>query len=170
MTLDTLLQDYTAYNLWANTATVNWLRTKPADLMTREVPSSFPTLKHTLLHIWGAEQIWLERLQCIPTTKFVSIDFTGTTAEVFDGLLHCSAAFDQYTQRLDADAFQESCPFRLLNGTEDTRPRHQMILHCMQHSTYHRGQIVTMARNLGLTDPPQTDYIKYVREKGIEVL
>ncbi|MBK9337244.1 MAG: hypothetical protein IPM98_11980 [Lewinellaceae bacterium] len=56
MTLDTLLQDYSAYNLWANTAIVNWLRTKPAGLMTQPVPSSFPTLHDTLLHIWGAEK------------------------------------------------------------------------------------------------------------------
>jgi len=163
MSLDSLLKDYTAYNLWANTEYVNWLRTKPADLMTREVPSSFPTLKETLLHNWGAEHVWLERLQGISPTKFISIDFTGTTADIFDGLLRCSAAFAAHVQAQDADYFQEICPFRLFNGTEDARPRHQMILHCMQHSTFHRGQIVTMARSLGLTDPPPTDYIKYVR-------
>lgn len=166
MTLDSLLQDYAAYNLWANTGTVNWLRTKPADAMTREVPSSFPTLHATLLHIWGAEKIWLERLQLVPTSPFLSQTFSGTTAELFDGLLRCSADFSDYVHNQPPDFFQKTCPFRLLNGTEDARPRHQMILHCMQHSTYHRGQIVTIARNLGFTDPPQTDYIKYVREKA----
>lgn len=163
MTLDSLLKDYTAYNLWANTAYVNWLRSKPADLMTREMPSSFPTLKETLLHIWSAENVWLERLKNISPTNFIAINFTGTTADVFDGLLLTSADFNAFIQEQGADFFQEACPFRLLNGTEDARPRHQMILHCMQHSTYHRGQIVTMARNFGLTDPPSTDYIKYVR-------
>lgn len=164
MTLDALLQDYANYNRWANTAMVNWLRTKPADALTREVPSSFPTLRETLLHIWGAEKIWLERLQQVPTGPFLSQVFTGSDAELLDGLLHCSADFAACLQNQPPDFFQTTCPFRLLNGTEDARPRHQMILHCMQHSTYHRGQIVTMARNLGFTDPPQTDYIKYVRE------
>ena len=163
MTLDSLLKDYTAYNLWANTEYVNWLRAKPADLMTREMPSSFPTLKETLLHIWSAENVWLERLKNISPTNFIAINFTGTTADVFDGLLRVSADFDAFIGEQGAGFFQEICPFRLLNGTEDARPRHQMILHCMQHSTYHRGQIVTMARNFGLSDPPSTDYIKYVR-------
>ncbi|MFN0016013.1 MAG: DinB family protein [Saprospiraceae bacterium] len=163
MTLDALLKDYAAYNLWANTAYINWLRTKPADLMTREVPSSFPTIKDTLLHIWSAEQVWLERLQGISPTKFVSIGFTGTTEDVFAGILQTSAAFEAHIRDQIEAFFQETCPFRLLNGTEDARPRHQMILHCMQHSTFHRGQVVTIARNLGITDPPQTDYIKYVR-------
>lgn len=164
MTLDALLQDYANYNRWANTAIVNWLRTMPADALTREVPSSFPTLRETLLHIWGAEKIWLERLQQVPTGPFLSQVFTGSDTELLDGLLHCSADFAAYLHNQPPDFFQATCPFRLLNGTEDARPRHQMILHCMQHSTYHRGQIVTMARNLGFTDPPQTDYIKYVRE------
>lgn len=163
MTLDTLLKNYTAYNLWANTTYIDWLRTKPADLMTREVPSSFPTIKDTMLHIWSAEQVWLERLQNISPTKFVAIGFTGTTADVFDGMLQTSAAFEAYVREQDSDFFQETCPFRLLNGTEDAQPRHQMILHCMQHSTFHRGQVVTIARNLGITDPPATDYMKYVR-------
>jgi uncharacterized damage-inducible protein DinB len=34
-------------------------------------------------------------------------------------------------------------------------------MHCMNHSTYHRGQIVTMGRNLGFTDAPMTDYNFY---------
>jgi uncharacterized damage-inducible protein DinB len=41
-----------------------------------------------------------------------------------------------------------------------------MIHHCMNHSTYHRGQIVTIARNLELTDPPSTDFMRYVRLKS----
>ncbi|MFN2424735.1 MAG: DinB family protein [Cryomorphaceae bacterium] len=34
----------------------------------------------------------------------------------------------------------------------------------MNHSTYHRGQLVTMGRQAGLSTPPQTDYIFYVRK------
>ena len=77
--------------------------------------------------------------------------------------LVCLPVFVVRTLR-DTD-FQEICTFKLLNGTEDSRPRSKMIHHCMNHSTYHRGQIVTMARNFGLTDTPSTDYMKYVRIK-----
>jgi uncharacterized damage-inducible protein DinB len=31
----------------------------------------------------------------------------------------------------------------------------------MNHSTYHRGQIITIGRNLGFTDAPMTDYNFY---------
>lgn len=163
MTLESLLKNYTAFNLWANAQMVNWLKTKPLELMLREVPSSFPTLKDTLLHIWGAEEIWLERLQLIPPTTFLFQTFDGTTEDVFEGVLKMSDKFNAYSQALPDAAFHEVCPFRLFNGTEDSRPRHLMIHHCMNHSTYHRGQIVTIARNLELTDPPSTDFMRYVR-------
>jgi uncharacterized damage-inducible protein DinB len=133
--------------------------------MEREVPSSFPNIKHTLLHIWGAEKIWMERLQQVPLEPFLTQVFTGTTEEVFDGLMNNSRVFMEFIQAQDSGFFQEICDFRLLNGTEDRRARTEMLLHCFQHSTYHRGQIITMARVLGLTDPPSTDYIKYVRVK-----
>ncbi len=163
MTLESLIKDYAAFNLWANTETVNWLKTKPLELMEREMPSSFPTIRDTLLHIWGAEEIWLERLRLVPPTTFLSQRFTGTVEDVFVGILKSSETFAAYVQDLPDADFQEICSFKLLNGTEDSRSRAKMIHHCMNHSTYHRGQIVTMARNFGLTDPPSTDYMKYVR-------
>lgn len=163
MTLESLIKDYAAFNLWANTETVNWLKTKPLELMEREMPSSFPTIRDTLLHIWGAEEIWLERLRLVPPTTFLSQRFTGTVEDVFVGILKSSETFADYVQDLPDADFQEICSFKLLNGTEDSRSRAKMIHHCMNHSTYHRGQIVTMARNFGLTDPPSTDYMKYVR-------
>jgi len=163
MTLETLFKDYVAYNLWANTITVEWLKTKPLERMTREVPSSFPSLKDTLLHIWGAEKVWLERLQQLPPEPFLSQTFDGSPTDIFEGILKMSEKFNAYVQALPDAAFHEICHFRLLNGTEDSRPRSFMIHHCINHSTYHRGQIVTIARNLELTDPPATDYIRYVR-------
>jgi len=165
MTLESLLKDHADYNLWANTQFVNWLKTKPLELMEREIPSSYPTLRDTLIHIWGAEQIWLERLRLIPPTTFLAHRFNGTVEDVFEGIVRQSEEFANYLQDLPDADFQEICTFKLLNGTEDSRPRSKMIHHCLNHSTYHRGQIVTMARTLGLTDPPSTDYIKYVRLK-----
>ncbi|MFN0214706.1 MAG: DinB family protein [Saprospiraceae bacterium] len=165
MTLESLLNDYANYNLWANTQFVNWLKTKPLELMEREVPSSFPTIRNTLLHIWGAEEIWLERLQSIPASTFLFQRFEGTVEDIFEGILKNSNEFAAFVQGLSDDDFKEICTFKLFNGTEDSRPRSQMIHHCLNHSSYHRGQIITMAHGLGLTDPPGTDYIKFVRLK-----
>ncbi len=163
MTLDTLLKDYTAYNYWANNRMVEWFRTKPAELMTREVPSSFPSVYLTLLHTWGAELVWIERLNGDSPKQFITDYFAGTAEELFRGLLECSAQFRDMVAGQDLDYFTGQSTYVHINGKQYTQNRAQMILHCMQHSTFHRGQLITIARNLGMTDPPSTDYIAYVR-------
>ena len=37
----------------------------------------------------------------------------------------------------------------------------EYIMHYANHSTYHRGQVITIGRSLGFTDAPMTDYNLY---------
>ncbi len=169
MTLESLLKDYTTYNLWVNKRIVQWLKTKPLDLMEREVPSSFPSLRATLIHIWAAEDVWLHRLQGTSPAEFISETFRGTNPELFDQLLQNSELFKNFTHRQSEEFFDHTTEYKHINGQTYEQNNAEIIQHCMQHSTYHRGQIVTIARNLGLTDPPKTDFIEYVRQKQLEL-
>ena len=45
------------------------------------------------------------------------------------------------------------------------QPVYQVLLHLFNHQTYHRGQLVTMFHQLGITNIPATDFIKYCRMK-----
>lgn len=166
MSLSDLLRDYARYNHWANALIVNWLREKSADLMTCEVPSSFPSLQGTLLHIWDAENVWLERLTGTSPNGFPSQNFAGTAEDVFAGLLKASADLRDFLLGQPDDFFQKTLDYRFFNGQPGASLVAQMVQHCIQHSTFHRGQIVTIARNLGLTDPPKTDYIHFSRLKN----
>jgi len=169
MTIDTLLKNYAAFNLWANRRLVEWIQKYPVELKERETPSSFPSLKLTLLHIWSAEKVWMERLQQVPPELFLALTFTGSSEEVCAGLLQNSAVLANYIEAQEQSYFDEVCDFRRLDGTEDRRERSEMLLHCVQHSTYHRGQLVTMGRAVGLIHPPKTDYMAFgrVREKPV---
>ena len=165
MNLPTLLRDYAAFNHWANQAILQWLGSKPADLLDREVPSSFPTLRATLLHIWAAEDVWLQRLKGTSPTHFIANAFQGDLPELYEGLSANAAEFRDFLAEQEDDFFEQAANYQDLSGNPFTQFHAEMILHCLQHSTYHRGQIVTMARALGLTDVPRTDYIYYVRTK-----
>jgi len=50
--------NYAAYNVWANETLVEWLKTKPVEVFTKEIPSSFPSILKTLNHIWAVEEFW----------------------------------------------------------------------------------------------------------------
>ncbi|MCB0545119.1 MAG: DinB family protein [Saprospiraceae bacterium] len=162
MTTEQLLKDYAAYNLWANRRIVEWLRQAPQEWLLQETPSSFPTVYHTVIHIWGAEKVWIERLNEEPPVAFLSEYFDGTAEEAFEGWLACSARFSELLAGQDAVYFSGRATY-LRYEKRYSEIRAQMILHCLQHSTYHRGQLVTMGRALGLSDPPSTDYIGFAR-------
>lgn len=167
MTLIDLLRDYARYNTWANQHMADWLQSGPEALITHETTSSFPTLRATLLHIWGAQDIWLRRLQGETPTRFLADTFSGTNREMFEGLQAQSEAFAHFLEACPETFFQASTVYRNLKGQAFTTPNTEVILHCLQHSAYHRGQLVTMGRSLGLTNPPSTDYIAYSRLKSI---
>lgn len=98
-------------------------------------------------------------------TSFPSHNFTGTLIDLKNDLLANSEAFSAFLQDAPDAFFQQQIHYTNTKGQEFTTANAEVIQHCIQHSTYHRGQIVTMARGLGLTDPPSTDFTTYVRNR-----
>jgi uncharacterized damage-inducible protein DinB len=153
-----LMKNYANYNLWANKTLINWLKSKPVAELEKEVASSSPSIKLTLQHIWQTERYWLSiiKKQDQPPIN----EFKGSVQEVFDALLKTSKEFAAYINAMTDETVQErtfiespwfSCDFR----------NFEYIMHFANHSTYHRGQVITIGRNLGYTDAPMTDYNLY---------
>ena len=154
-----LIKNYANYNLWAYKQLVDWLKTKPSSAMNKEVPSSFPSLQLTLLHIWKIQRFWLATLT--QTHESLSYaDFEGTLDELFEGFISQSSEFSEYVNSLDEVALTENSYLKT-PWFEANLPRFEYVQHCMNHSTYHRGQLITIGRNVGLTDAPMTDYNFY---------
>ncbi len=158
-----LLQSYAHYNQWANRQLVDWLRTKPAELLDQPVPSSFPSLRKTLVHINNTQAFWLAAVQ---QTERV---FTANEAEpepksleeVLASLVSQSEELAHYVGSLTDASLAEGCSLST-PWFDSHQPRFEFIHHCLNHSTYHRGQLVTIGRNLGFTDAPMTDYNFYL--------
>jgi uncharacterized damage-inducible protein DinB len=54
--------------------------------------------------------------------------------------------------------------YRAMNGSPYANPLGELLRHVVNHGTYHRGQVATLLRQLGVK-PPQTDLILYYRER-----
>ena len=167
ISLATLVQDYAIYNQWANETLVNWLKTKPAEVMSQEVASSFPSIRETLIHIWDTERFWFSVLKQIPAPlSFRMHGFDGTLEDVFNGITEQSKELTDYIKTLDDFELAEAVSFDT-PWVKGTQARFEFAHHCLNHSTYHRGQLVTIGRNVGFTDAPMTDYSFYLlRVKG----
>ncbi len=152
---------YATYNEWANKAMAAWLSEASNAEMDMDIESSFKSLRSTALHIWSAEYLWLQVLKDEPYDDNPTKSFDGSTAELIAGWLATSAAFKDYVDKLkpaDLESTRGDDPDKALRVDD-------IIQHCMNHSTYHRGQLITMGRQAGLADPPRTDFIYFVRQR-----
>jgi uncharacterized damage-inducible protein DinB len=159
------LLHYAQYNLWANQRMVDLFREAGETIVNAPVVSSFPSIRATLLHLWDVEVLWLERLQGNSPRDFPSKTFTGNNEDIFNNLVEASTKFVQFIENQPDSYFNENISFGMLTvaGTQEQTPA-DMIHHCMNHQTMHRGQLITMARQLGITTFPRTDYIIWARE------
>jgi uncharacterized damage-inducible protein DinB len=156
-----LLTQYTAYNVWANAQFGSLLKGLEPSLLDKEVISSFPSLRKTVHHIWDAELIWTARLKNQSLAWPPSAQFKDPEIDAF---VSTSKAFDEYV-RLSDDAFLiASCDYKNTKGHAFANTNADIIMHCMNHGTFHRGQLVTMLRTLGITEIPSTDLIAFFRK------
>lgn len=164
--LSALLADYATANVWAHRRYAAWLQDQPAALLEQAVPSSFPGIRATLIHIWHTEQFWLSVLEqtALPASFRWGV-FEGTAAEIFAGLVQQSEALERYVHAQDEQALAEE---RLLDRpwAKGSRPQYDFIQHCLTHSAYHRGQIVSMSHQLGIKGALISDYGAFLMFPG----
>ncbi|HUO84444.1 MAG TPA: DinB family protein, partial [Thermoanaerobaculia bacterium] len=72
---------------------------------------------------------------------------------------------DDLLQSLTDDDLESSLNYRTLAGDAYESRLLDLLLHVVNHSTYHRGQLTTMLRQVG-AKPPSSDYVFYLREQA----
>jgi uncharacterized damage-inducible protein DinB len=162
MNVDFLKRLY-SYNHWANNETVAAVSRLDDDAFTRALGNSFSSVRDTLVHILGAEWIWLERWNGrSPRALLTSAEFpdleriTRKWKQVEDG----QSEFLGMLTPLDLD---KSISYVNQKGETWSYPLGQQMLHVVNHSTYHRGQVTTLLRQLG-AEPAGTDFLRYYDE------
>ena len=163
MALNKYICSYTSYNVWANKQLGNVAMLLSDDEFDAEVNSSFKSIRKTFLHIWDAEFIWLSRIQEQQSKNIPSNFFDGSKDGLIKQLLDTSAAFEEMSTGQDILSLERVIEYKLMNGENGRSKIFESIMHCMNHSTYHRGQLVTLFRQAGVTAIPSTDLIKFTR-------
>ena len=149
-----LLLQYAAYNLWANTRMVERLQRERDGLMDHHVKSSFPSLGLTLAHIRDASRTWHERIFGVQGMHL------GTG---IDALLEVSVKLNDQVKLADEAMLMQSVSYANSRGEQFTHPRWQLLMQCFNHASHHRGQLITIMRQLDLTEIPNTDLVTYQR-------
>ena len=160
-----LLKQYAAYNIWASQRILEVILALSEEKQLAEIPSSFNSLRKTILHMWDAESIWWQRMKMHERIIVPSENFNGSIQDVTNGLMQQSKQWEEWV--VNASDLSIEHVFQYYNNKKEhfKMPVYQMLHHVFNHSTYHRGQLVNMLRQVGVEKIPQTDFVVWSRNK-----
>jgi len=159
-----LLTQMASYNTWANGLLVESLNTLPEATHTTPVPSSFKTLKATLVHMWNAESIWWQRMKLLEKITVPGESFEGTFGEAAIQLLKQNRQWQEWVAAAGIHMLEHEFIYQNSKKEQFKQPVYQVLQQIFNHGTYHRGQMIVMMHQLGLQKMPQTDFIVWSRK------
>ena len=157
------------YTEWANDLALDAAAKLADENLRRDFSISHGSIFGTLLHMGGAEWIWLERWHGrAPAGKEAwSLWTRDSCADLVTLNQRWRDVIDrraQFISELDQSRLLEEMPFTLLSGDLSSMRLVDQMHHVANHATLHRGQVVGMIRQLGIA-PPSTDLLFYLRRE-----
>jgi uncharacterized damage-inducible protein DinB len=161
-----------AYDRWANNRILQAASTLRPEQFTRDLGGSFRSVRDTLLHIIGGEWGWVTYWkEPLPDAAFLK-----RLWDRHDALFHPDAFPNLAQVRLkwaetekELREFVDSVTEEALSKMLPVRATQLSLAHLMQHlanhSTYHRGQIALMMRQLD-AEPVATDFHLFLMESS----
>ncbi|HMJ59950.1 MAG TPA: DinB family protein [Gemmatimonadales bacterium] len=161
MTKNEILELF-AYNAWANRVIFDAVAPLPDDTYLRDLKSSHGGIHGTLAHIVWAEHLWLNRWLEKPNPAVAQGKDLHSAAEVRARWEEVEAERGRFLAGLSDAQLQETRNVKPSTGGEYQHTFVQMFQHTVDHSSYHRGQVVTLLRQVGVV-PPVTGLIFFHR-------
>jgi uncharacterized damage-inducible protein DinB len=154
------------YHYWARDRVL-----AAADLLTpgqylKELGSSFPSIRDTLVHTYSSECVWHSRwvgtplAPHLPSSDYPDVGSLRAAWTKHETLMR-TFVVTQGDQGID-QAFH----YQQFNGVASASRFCDMLQHLVNHGTYHRGQVTTMLRQLGAAPPKSMDLIAFYRERS----
>jgi uncharacterized damage-inducible protein DinB len=157
------IQTLYAYNRWANRRLLAAARPVETRDFMRDLTTSHGSLKGTLVHILWGEWIWLRRwLGESPKRLFASEEFPDI-ASLESRWAEVERDQVSFIAGLTDEQLQATVSYENLQGQRWAYSLAHMMQHVVNHSSYHRGQVVTLLRQLGQI-PPATDFLLFFDE------
>ncbi|HLH05122.1 MAG TPA: DinB family protein [Bryobacteraceae bacterium] len=150
------------YNTWAT----NRLLDAAAALTPEQLQHDFGTADRSIFgtfqHILRSEHAWVNRLE--GKAQGSPLPAAETIAQLRDIWTGVHAHWIEFVVGLTQADLDGGISYHDMKGNPWTNTRWEILLHVVNHSTHHRGQVSGFLRASGVT-PPTVDYIAFVRQK-----
>lgn len=151
------------YSAWANSEFFASLAKLPQDELTKPQPIVFGSILRTLNHVYSMDLVWQAHLQGRAhgfTTR------NPPESRPFAELRAAQSAIDawyvRYAEELSEGDAAAIVHFIFIGGGAGAMRRDAILLHVVNHTTYHRGHIADMMNHIP-APPPTTDLPVYLR-------
>lgn len=154
-----------AFNAWARKRILDAVAQVDEAAYRKDLGNSFGSVHGTVVHILGAEELWLKRWRGESPPALVSPETFASFAAVRRGWDTLEAELQRFLGGLTEETVLRAIQYRDTRGNAYTTPLWQTMQHVVNHSSYHRGQVTTLLRQLG-AKPVATDLITYYRQQA----
>jgi len=155
----------TRYNNWANQLIFEAIAALPEGEATKPRASLFKNMVHTLNHNYVIDLIWQAHLEG-RDHGFTARNTPGHPQ--LEELREKQQAIDDwYIAWSDAQTeatLAQAVHFTLIGGNRGVMTRAEILLHIVNHTTYHRGFVADLMYQVPGARPPTTDLPVYLRE------
>lgn len=156
----------TRYKAWADDVFLSAISALPSEALTMPQPIIFGSLIRTLNHVCMMDYVWRCHLLGKPhglTTR--NPEPCPALAELTTRQRELDAWYVHYADQMTDIDLVESVPFDFIGGESGRMSRMAILLHVVNHGTYHRGHVAGMLYQIGVT-PPTTDLPVFLREQS----
>lgn len=158
-------RDLLLYMLWADRATLAALREVSQEDLLRDAGISFRSMLGTMAHMLGAQVIWLNRFLGTSLDRVPSIDDYPDLPSWIHGWEENASHIEAFMAGLTDEQMTTPMTWTTTSGEPRARPLWQPIVHLVNHTSYHRGQVVSLLRQMGYK-APTTDLIYYFIDRA----
>ena len=137
------------YDAWANDIILQSIKEK--SIQNQKIELLFS-------HLLIAQKAWLNR--CV--NKYEDFELWSIKQDLVDFLNQNTLDWLNYLESLENSSFENSINYQNTKGQEFNTLLKDILIHIVNHGTYHRGQIIQLLKEERIT-VPQTDYIFWVR-------
>ncbi len=154
----------TRYNAWADKLFFDAVAALPPGEATKERTTLFKSIVHTLNHNYVIDRIFQAHLEG-REHGYTARNTTDTPT--LDELWAAQKAIDEWyvawSERMTEPALEEKIRFTFVGGGEGVMTRNEILLHIVNHTSYHRGFAADLFFQVPAR-PPTTDLPVYLRD------
>ena len=151
------VQTLTRYKAWADDVFLSVIATLPESELVAPRPIYFGSLIRTLNHSYSMDFVWQCHLLGKPhgLTTRNPVDHPAIQ-DLVASQRRMDTWYINYADSLSHEQLDELVEFEFIGGGNGAMSRGDILLHVVNHTTYHRGHVADMLYHLNVF-PPTTD-------------